>query len=199
MATEFCLRGVGLLLSLSGSIWILVIAFSEGLAQGLLCLLVPCYILFFTFSRWQETKGAFVLEVLPFANWLVFFAIGFGIVVSGKADVLNQVADGGAPAEAVPAPEAPQAGLEASAGIWAAATVRSTTGVDAAAEIRGAAGVRAAARTCRARARHSPVSAPGGFGRACSAIPGTVRGTGGRHHIFRATNQLRPLTGCYRA
>ncbi len=112
LATEFFLRGVGLLLSLSGSIWILVIAFSEGLAQGLLCLLVPCYILFFTFSRWEETKGAFLLEVLPFANWLVFFAIGFGIVVSGKTNVLNQVADGDAQPQAVPAPGEPQATLE---------------------------------------------------------------------------------------
>jgi predicted Zn finger-like uncharacterized protein len=89
------LHGTALLLSFSGSIWILVIAFTESVAQGLLCLLVPCYVLFFVSSRWEETRGAFTMEVLPVANTLAFIVIGFAIGMAGKADALNDLANGG--------------------------------------------------------------------------------------------------------
>ncbi len=78
-----------------GWIWILIIAFTESLAQGLLCLLVPCYSLFFVFTRWDETKRAFVLKLMPIANGFAYFAMGFAVGLAGKADALNDVADGG--------------------------------------------------------------------------------------------------------
>jgi HEAT repeats len=117
--TALFLHGAALLLSFSGFIWVLVIAFGESLAQGLLCLLVPCYVLFYTFSRWEDTKGAFVLKVLPLANWVVFFIIGFAIGVAGKSDALTNVAGGDAQPEAMPAPAGPQPGLNRQPGFGA--------------------------------------------------------------------------------
>jgi HEAT repeat protein len=54
---------VGYLLSFAGSIWLLVIAFREKLEQGLLVLLVPCYALYYTISRWSETRGTFAMQL----------------------------------------------------------------------------------------------------------------------------------------
>lgn len=38
-----------------GSIWLLVIAFQDDITQGLLCLFVPFYILYYMFANWSET------------------------------------------------------------------------------------------------------------------------------------------------
>jgi DNA-directed RNA polymerase subunit RPC12/RpoP len=97
--TSIFVRGTTLVLCIAGVIWTLRIAFIESLNQGLLCLFVPCYSLFYVFSRWEETKGAFVLQLLPLTNWFVFFAIGFAIGFAGKAEALNGLAGN---AEAAP-------------------------------------------------------------------------------------------------
>ena len=50
-----------LILSAWGGIWLLVISFRESTTQGLLCL-IPCYQLYYVFSRWDDTRGAFCLS-----------------------------------------------------------------------------------------------------------------------------------------
>ena len=65
------MHGTAVVLALAGEIWVLVLAFQEKLQQGLLCLLVPCYQLYYIFSRWEETRGAFILQMLPAANMVV--------------------------------------------------------------------------------------------------------------------------------
>jgi HEAT repeats len=106
------LHGTALLLSFSGSIWILVLAFSESLSQGLLCLLVPCYVLFYIFSRWEDTRGAFVLELLPVANLVAFFAIGLLINVAAQGDDANNVAKGEAQPNVIPGQDGAQAAID---------------------------------------------------------------------------------------
>jgi predicted Zn finger-like uncharacterized protein len=54
---------VSLLLAAWGGIWLLVIAFQESTSQGLLCLLVPCYQLYYVISRWEDARGAVCLSV----------------------------------------------------------------------------------------------------------------------------------------
>ena len=56
-----------------------MLAFQEKLEQGLLCLLVPCYELYYVFSRWEDTKGEFALQMLPAANMVVVAAVAFSI------------------------------------------------------------------------------------------------------------------------
>ena len=51
-----------LVLAAWGGIWLLVVAFQESTKQGLLCLLVPCYQLYYVLSRWQDTRGAICLS-----------------------------------------------------------------------------------------------------------------------------------------
>jgi HEAT repeats len=88
--TCFLVHGTGLLLSFGGNVWLLVIAFKEKMEQGLLCLLVPCYAFYYIFSRWEDTKGAFVLELLPVGNIILFFGIAYAVgIASGRnpADV----------------------------------------------------------------------------------------------------------------
>src|SRR5205814_1889643 len=46
------LSGIGAV----GGIWLLVLAFMEDTTQGVLCLCVPCYILYFAASRFDEVK-----------------------------------------------------------------------------------------------------------------------------------------------
>jgi hypothetical protein len=53
---------IGGILSLWGSIWLLVIAFTESIAQGLLCLLVPCYAMGYIVGRFEKCKGAAALS-----------------------------------------------------------------------------------------------------------------------------------------
>ena len=51
-----------LVLAAWGGIWLLVISFQESTSQGLLCLLVPCYQLYYILSRWVDTRGAVCLS-----------------------------------------------------------------------------------------------------------------------------------------
>jgi len=74
---------LGLLMASGASIWLLVIAFRDKLAQGLLCLLVPCYAIYYIFSRWRETRGIFAMCIAP--GVLLVLAVSFGRLVLGVA------------------------------------------------------------------------------------------------------------------
>jgi hypothetical protein len=57
------LYGIAVIVNLYASIRILIIAFSESVAQGLLCLLVPCYMLVYIFMHWDTCGGYFLMSV----------------------------------------------------------------------------------------------------------------------------------------
>jgi hypothetical protein len=84
--TVVFMHGTALLMSLAGNIWMLVVAFKEKLAQGLFCLLVPCYAFYYIITRWEDTKGAFMLMLLPLGNMLVFFAMLLGPGISAARE-----------------------------------------------------------------------------------------------------------------
>lgn len=116
--TSILLNGIAGLSFLCGWIWILSIAFTESLAQGLLVLLVPCYSLFFVFTRWEETKGAFALKCLMFANGFAYAAMGAAIGYAGKLEALTGVPDGnGAQPGGVPVAGASQPGSRQPPGV----------------------------------------------------------------------------------
>jgi hypothetical protein len=74
--TGFVIIGISALYSTYLSIRILIVAFSESLAQGLLCLFVPFYILIFIITRWDMVGGLFLLQL----GCSVVAGIGAGIV-----------------------------------------------------------------------------------------------------------------------
>jgi HEAT repeats len=79
-ASLMILYVLGLFMATWANIWLLVIAFRDRHEQGLLCLLVPCYTLYYMFSRWRETRGIFAMCFAPSAI-LVLFALFGGLVL----------------------------------------------------------------------------------------------------------------------
>ena len=119
--TSLLLHGSALLLSFAGNIWLLVIAFKEKMEQGLLCLLVPCYAFYYIFSRWEDTKGAFVLELLPVGNLVLLFGIAYAVGIAHGRDAADSarerlaarngaIAAGDDPAPAFGPPQVPELG-----------------------------------------------------------------------------------------
>jgi hypothetical protein len=68
------LLGIGGLLMLIGSIWLIVCAFQEGLVQGLLYLFVPIYPIVFVIMYWQRAGNPLLLTLVGAA---VFFGSFF--------------------------------------------------------------------------------------------------------------------------
>jgi len=58
-----------LILSLWGWVWLIVVSFRETTTQGVLCLLVPCYLLYYYLTRWEDTRGSFCLHYSPLIGW----------------------------------------------------------------------------------------------------------------------------------
>ncbi|HEX5102963.1 MAG TPA: hypothetical protein VFV87_04090 [Pirellulaceae bacterium] len=55
--------GIAAIVSLYAQIRILIIAFTESVAQGLMVLLVPCYGLVYVFMHWDSCGGYFLMQV----------------------------------------------------------------------------------------------------------------------------------------
>jgi hypothetical protein len=78
---------LGWLLQFVAGVWLLVIAFQDNVVQGLLCLCVPFYSLFYLITHFDETKNALFL-------WL----IGLGVLIMGGcAGGVGQAIRGEAP------------------------------------------------------------------------------------------------------
>lgn len=67
---------IAAIVSIYAQIRILIIAFTDSVAQGLLCLLVPCYGLVYIFMHWDQCGGYFLMQVA--AN-LVANIVGFSL------------------------------------------------------------------------------------------------------------------------
>jgi hypothetical protein len=64
-----------------GGIWFLVVAFQEDILQGILCLFVPFYSLYFLITRLEEAGKPFLLNVVG----SVLMGIGFVPAIAGLA------------------------------------------------------------------------------------------------------------------
>lgn len=53
-----------------GGTWILITAFRESTSQGLLCMFVPFYIVYYAIKRWSDAKKPFVLGLVGFVLFL---------------------------------------------------------------------------------------------------------------------------------
>jgi hypothetical protein len=80
-----------LILAAWGTIWVLVIAFQEDSSNGILCLLVPFYEIYYTITRWQAAKGAFALRLAPA---IIFVLMGVEIMVVTAWRTANQIEEG---------------------------------------------------------------------------------------------------------
>jgi hypothetical protein len=64
---------VGMIMMAIGGIGLIVIAFTESVACGLLYLFVPFYCLYYVITRWADTKRFFLLSL---GGWLMVIALG---------------------------------------------------------------------------------------------------------------------------
>jgi hypothetical protein len=88
-----------------GVAWLLGRAFRQDLSEGLLCLLIPLYAVYFAARRWEERRGAFVLTLAPLAWLAVSGAIAFvGGYVKGTAKGMIRDADRAAASRALGQP-----------------------------------------------------------------------------------------------
>ena len=85
---------LGLLMASWANIWLLIIAFRDKIEQGLLCLLVPCYALYYICSRWRETRGIFAMSFAP-PILVVLFALfgGYVLGVTGPSALVTGIKD----------------------------------------------------------------------------------------------------------
>lgn len=68
---------------------IIMIAFSEGVAQGLLCLLMPFYWLYYSVTRWTQTSGLFLLWMV--GNLLLLIGWTFLPLMERWAESMERV------------------------------------------------------------------------------------------------------------
>ncbi len=93
-ASLLILMVLGILMANWASIWLLVIAFRDKIEQGLFCLFVPLYPLYYILSRWRETRGIFAMSVAPFLMLLLFLLFGgFVLGLSGPTAFVNALLD----------------------------------------------------------------------------------------------------------
>ena len=85
---------LGILMATWANIWLYVIAFRDKIEQGIFCLLVPFYILYYILSRWRETRGIFAMCFAPIAILLLFALFG-GLVlgVNGPTTFVRNLSD----------------------------------------------------------------------------------------------------------
>ncbi len=76
MASVFLILGaIGSLMSLVGSIFILIHAFQRSVGTGFMTLCIPCYIFYYAFTQFEHPKKSTILGV-----WLG----GIGLNVVGQ-------------------------------------------------------------------------------------------------------------------
>jgi hypothetical protein len=64
MATlAMILAVIGYIISLVGGIWLLVVAFQEGIGWGLACLLLPFVSIVFVILHWEDAKSPFLTSL----------------------------------------------------------------------------------------------------------------------------------------
>ena len=61
---------IGGIVAAVGEIWILLTAFRESTTQGLLCMFVPFYVIYYAITRWSETKKPFIIGLVGFVLFL---------------------------------------------------------------------------------------------------------------------------------
>lgn len=72
--SSFSLFGM---VSFAGFIWLVVIGFEESVEQGLLCLLVPCYVMYYHITRWSVCWKPTYLLWIPSTVMLGYMIGGF--------------------------------------------------------------------------------------------------------------------------
>ena len=74
----------GWLASLVGGIMILVEAFKESTGQGFLSLLVPFYAFYYVFTRWDDCKKGFLINVAGVVAVIAGTMFGAGAMLTAS-------------------------------------------------------------------------------------------------------------------
>ncbi len=61
---------IGGIVAVVGGIWILITAFRESTSQGLLCMFVPFYVVYYAIKRWSDAKKPLVLGLVGLVLFL---------------------------------------------------------------------------------------------------------------------------------
>jgi hypothetical protein len=84
----FIMVGFAFLLMIFSNFWIVIVAFTEDVLQGILVWWVPFYVIFYIITRWEECKGA----VFMYLTSIVMIFLGWMLVIFGFA--MNAAAQG---------------------------------------------------------------------------------------------------------
>lgn len=68
-----------------GGLWGIIVPFQEGMAEGLMCLFVPFYGLYYLITRWSEMWKPFVTQLCALAAMIPVFLL---ILVAGFGQIL---------------------------------------------------------------------------------------------------------------
>lgn len=80
---------VGGILLLIGAIMILVAAFKENTTQGLLCLFVPFYAIYYLFAKYSNPNKT--AAIILYLGGLVILIVGYILIMSGAASMVNEL------------------------------------------------------------------------------------------------------------
>ena len=83
---------LGAVVAAIGGVLILITAFRESTSQGLLCLFVPFYQIYYVIKRWRDTKKAFIIVLVG----SVILAVGIVPAFSGLKPVVTEFMEAGA-------------------------------------------------------------------------------------------------------
>jgi hypothetical protein len=73
---------IGYIIAFVGGIMLLVIAFKDDVVQGLLCLFIPFYSLFYLITHWDDCKHAFFIQLGGIGMIMVSACAGAGIAAA---------------------------------------------------------------------------------------------------------------------
>jgi len=69
-----------------GSLLGIVEAFQEGIVCGIFYLFLPVYPLYFTVTRWEQTRGAFMMSLTATLTLICPLIVGIGMLL-GRTDI----------------------------------------------------------------------------------------------------------------
>ena len=79
-----------------GFVWILITAFRESSSQGLLCMFVPFYEIYYVITRWSDTKKPFIIGLVGVIVLVIGIVALVGGATSGLKSVIGEFMEAGA-------------------------------------------------------------------------------------------------------
>ncbi|HEY3789330.1 MAG TPA: hypothetical protein VGL71_10770 [Urbifossiella sp.] len=78
----FAALGLSYILMFAGGIGMLIVAFNDDVMQGILCLLVPFYSLYYLITHFEECKQPFLIQIGGLLLMMFMFCAGVGLIAA---------------------------------------------------------------------------------------------------------------------